>query len=60
MFNVYLNDLFYIFVNSEVCNLADDTTPFACKMDLDILLQKLEGEGYIVIEWFKNNYMQLN
>ena len=60
LFNVYLNDLFYIFINSEVCNLADDTTPFVCEMDLDILLQKLESEGYSVIEWFKNNYMQLN
>ena len=60
LFNVYLNDLFYIFVNSEVCNLADDTTHFVCEMELDILLQKLEAEGYSVIEWFKNNYMQLN
>ena len=60
LFNVYLNDLFYIFVNSEVCYLTDDTTPFVCEMDLDILLQKSEAEGYSVIEWFKNNYMQLN
>ena len=28
LFNIYLNDLFYIITNSEVCNLADDTTPF--------------------------------
>ena len=31
-----------------------------CESDLDTLLQKLEADGESVIEWFKNNYMQLN
>ena len=29
LFNIYLNDLFYEFTNTKVCNLADDTTPYA-------------------------------
>ena len=40
LFNIYLNDLFYFLVDSEVCNLADDTTLYACNMDLDKLLKK--------------------
>ena len=28
-FNIYINDLFYQFVNTSVCNTADDTTPYA-------------------------------
>ena len=60
LFNIYLNDLFYIFIDSEVCNLADDTTPFVCNMDLDILLRKLQSDRVNAIEWFKNTYMQLN
>ena len=27
-FNIYLNDLFFLFLNTEVCNIADDTTPY--------------------------------
>ena len=29
LFNIYLNDLFY-FLHSDICNFADDTTPFVC------------------------------
>ena len=28
-FNIYLNDLFFLFLNTNVCNIADDTTPYA-------------------------------
>ena len=28
LFNIYLNDLFFVFSNTSVCNLADDTTPY--------------------------------
>ena len=27
-FNIYINDLFYEFINTNVCNIADDTTPY--------------------------------
>ena len=26
LFNIYLNDLFYLTESTEVCNVADDTT----------------------------------
>ena len=26
-FNIYINDLFYLFIQTCVCNMADDTTP---------------------------------
>ena len=34
LFNIYLNDLFYLVEFTEVCNFADDTTFFACDKDL--------------------------
>ena len=43
-FNIYINDLFYQFVNTSVCNIADDTTPYACDIDLVTLLQNLEND----------------
>ena len=33
-FNIYINDLFYQFISTNVCNIADDTTPYACNVDL--------------------------
>ena len=34
LFNLYINDLFYI-IKTYICNYADDTTPFAADMSLD-------------------------
>ena len=47
LFNIYLNDLFYEFANTKVCNLADDTTPYACDIDLPTLLRNLEYDHLV-------------
>jgi hypothetical protein len=60
MFNIYLNDLFYLFINTSVCNLADDTTPYACDKDLPTLMENLEGDITSVMDWFEANFMLLN
>ena len=59
-FNIYLNDLFFLFVNTEVCNIADDTTPYACDADLGALLQNLESDVASALLWFDANYMKPN
>ena len=60
LFNIYINDLFFINDQTEVCNYADDTTFFACDQDLNSLLCRLEHDSLLAIEWFENNYMKLN
>ena len=59
-FNLYLNDLFFLFTTTEVCNIADDSTPYACDMNLKILLQNVESDVASAIMWFDVNYMMLN
>ncbi len=59
-FNISINDLFYLFIDTHVCNMADDTTPFACDIDLPTLIRKLEGDVASVIYWFSANFMILN
>ena len=59
-FNIYINDLFYCFINTFACNIADDTTPYACDTDLGSLLFNLESEIASVIDWFELNSMVLN
>ena len=59
-FNIYINDLFYVFINTSVCNIADDTTPYACDNNLETLLANLEYDSISAIMWFEANYMKLN
>ena len=60
LFNIYLNDLFYIAESTNVCNFADDTTFYLCDGDVNSLINRLEHDSYLVIEWFENNSMKLN
>ena len=60
LFNIYINDLFWVNEFTNVCNYADDTTFYACDRDLETVLQKLEHDSLLAIEWFENNYMKLN
>ena len=60
LFNIYLNDLFFILKDIEVCNFADDTTPYVCDKSLEKVLCDLEKNSELVISWCLSNYMKLN
>ena len=59
-FIMYLNDLFFIELKSDLFNFADDNTLYACHMSLDALVAKLETSVKAVIKWFEDNCMELN
>ena len=60
LFNIYLNDLFFILDMTDVCNCADDTALHACDKELPCLWTTLEHDTVLAIEWFEINYMKLN
>ena len=60
LFNIYINDFFYLAKDTEICNYADDTTIFACGSDLGLILESLEGDAALLSLWFENNYMKMN
>ena len=60
LFNIYLNDLFFLLADTHVCNFADDTTLNACDLELQNILNELEDNALTAISWFENNYMKLN
>ena len=60
LFNIYFNDFFYFITNSDICNLADDTTPFFCGSDIDNVIRNLEEDIDASIDWFHRNFMKLN
>ena len=60
LFNIYINYLFYLFINTHVCNFADDTSLSAGDIKLEDLIHKLEDDTLSAILWFDVNYMKLN
>ena len=59
LFNIYLNDLLY-FVYCNICNFADDTTPYVCDKNLIFDMQRLEQQSNIALKWFQDNNMKIN
>ena len=59
LFNLFINDLFYV-IKSDLCNYADDTTPYACDVSLEALMNKLECASDNALDWFRSNGMKLN
>ena len=60
LFNIYINDLFYILSDTESCNYTDDTCLYVCDKDLNELLIRLKHDSSLAIDWFEYNYMKLN
>ena len=60
LFNINLNDLFFLSGFNDLCNFADDTTFYACDLDLNSLIKRLEYGNFLGIEWFENKNMKLN
>ena len=38
LFNIYINHLFFLLKDTDVCNFADDTTPYVCDESLENVL----------------------
>ena len=60
IFNIYLNDFFYTLKDINICNFADDTTPYVCDVSIEKVLNLLEENAEIALYWFENNYLKLN
>ena len=60
LFNIYINDLFWLNEQTYACNYADDTTLYACDKNLESVLLNLEHDSLLAIDWFESNYMKLN
>ena len=44
----------------DICNFADDATPYVCILNLKTVLETLEHNSELAIAWFETNYMKLN
>ena len=60
IFNIFLNDLFYFIVNSEIHNYADDNTLSVSSNTIKNLIKTLEKESEVALRWLNDNKMIAN
>ena len=60
LFNIYINDLFYFIREDRVANYADDTTPYDIKSNYDEMIDSLQSDSNILLQWFTINFFKLN
>ena len=56
-FNIHLNDIFFFAEDSKIANWADDNTPYAIADSTGKLLEILEKDTNILLNWFESNEM---
>ena len=57
LFNIHMCDLFFV---AESTDIANDTTPYVCLEDIDLIIEKLEVKANDIFQWFNENAMKAN
>ena len=60
LLNIFINDLFYIVKQSEVCNFADDNLISSCGNSFEVVASSLEEDMSKLMHWCKTNQMVVN
>ena len=59
LYNFNSNDLF-LFLTLDICNFADDNSPFTTAPNISSVLQRLTSESKLLLDWIKNNQLKAN
>ncbi len=60
LFNIFINDMFYFIKESKIANYADDNTLYTVSKTITELLNTLENETTLILDWFRKNEMKPN
>ena len=60
LFNIFINDLFAMNLESEICNFADDNTIIACGNNIQEIVIKLENDLGLLLDCFSETGMIAN
>ena len=60
LFNIFINDLFLVVENSDVCNFADDNTLSFADNSVEKIIKTLECDIDALQIWFSKNGLLLN
>ena len=59
-FNIFVCDLFFDDIDTDLANYADDTTPYAYGLELDKVIELLEKNIDKLFHWFSDNFLKAN
>ena len=60
LFNIFINDIFLLLNEIEICNYADDTTIYCSHMERQEVTLRLENDTVELSNWFAEDFMKLN
>ena len=60
LFNVFINDIFFIDSDVTIYNYADDNCIAYAHNDIDTIKNVLERDVEKLLDWFKNNSLEAN
>ena len=60
LFNIFINDLFYLNIDGRICNYADDNHLSNHSKCLATLQKSLENDSSAALSWFEENSMKAN
>ena len=53
LFNIFINDIFTIIEESNICNFADDNTLYSCGKNLTEIKANLVSDTKNILKWFR-------
>ena len=60
LFDIDLTYLFYECEDSNIANYADDTTQYACRENIRVVISELQSLAFRLFKWFGNNHIKAN
>ena len=60
LFNIFINDLFFLPIKSEICNFADTNTLYICDKELGTVISNFKHGMTTILNWFRYNSMKAN
>ena len=60
LFNIFINDIFMIIEQSDICNFADDNTLYSRGKSLTDIKENLVSDTKSILNWFKLNSLKAN
>ena len=60
LFSIFINDIFFMKIDPEICNFADDNTFYSCEKDLNEIVTNLEIDLCKLFKLSAENGMDAN
>ena len=60
LFDIFIKSLFLIEMESDICNLADDTTIYPSDSSIEAVIIRLESYLHRMLQWFTDKGMKAN